>query len=508
MRKSASGGEPIPKPKPQQGKKASHSEPDSPPARLREIPSVEELLNRPAIQALSEKAGRKFVTARVREALANIRQQLLDAQGAAVPEPSAPVLESQILRATEAALAYSLQPVVNATGVILHTNLGRAPLAREALEHAAEIGGQYCNLEFDLASGTRGQRDVHVSQPLQELLGAEAALVVNNNAAAVLIALNTLAEGGEVIVSRGELIEIGGAFRIPEIMQKSGAILREVGTTNRTRISDYQNAVSEKTRLLLRVHPSNFRIVGFTERPALREMVELGQKTGVPVLEDLGSGCLVSLNSLGSLGSIGSLGILGEAPVRESLEAGVSLVSFSGDKLLGGPQAGILAGKKELVERIRRNPLFRALRVDKLTYAVLETTLRAYRQEQHDRVPTLRMIYMTAAEVEARARRVMEACTQPDQASLQMELTDGESVLGGGSAPGWTLPTRLLSLRHATLSAATLEGRLLAYRPPIVARVESDRVLIDLRTVLPEQEEVLTAALRFLASSSTAASTR
>ncbi|MBI4442178.1 MAG: L-seryl-tRNA(Sec) selenium transferase [Acidobacteria bacterium] len=496
----------MPKPNPQKGKKPSRSQPDSPPARLRQIPSVEELLNRPSIQALTDKAGRKFVTARVRVALARVRQQILDAQGGAVPEPSAPVLESEILRATEAALAYSLQPVVNATGVILHTNLGRAPLAREALEHAAEIAGQYCNLEFDLAKGARGQRDVHVSGALEELLGAEAALVVNNNAAAVLIALNTLAEGGEVIVSRGELIEIGGSFRIPEIMQKSGAILREVGTTNRTRISDYQNAVSDQTRLLLRVHPSNFRIIGFTEKPSLREMVELGQRTGVPILEDLGSGCLVSLNSPGSLGSIGSLGILGEAPARESLEAGASLVSFSGDKLLGGPQAGILAGNKELVERIRRNPLFRALRVDKLTYAVLETTLQAYLQQQYHRVPTLRMIYMTAAEVESRARSVMEACTQRGKTSLQMELTDGESVIGGGSAPGSSLPTRLLSLHHATLSAATLESRLLAWRPPIVARVETDRVLIDLRTVLPEQEDVLAAALRFLASRSTAPS--
>ncbi|MBI4463482.1 MAG: L-seryl-tRNA(Sec) selenium transferase, partial [Acidobacteria bacterium] len=487
----------IPKPKPRQSEKSPRSQSVVPNVALRQIPSVEELLQRPEIQSLSEKVGRKFVTARVREVLTRLRQQIRDAQGDDAHALSASALESQILRAVEGALAYSLQPVINATGVILHTNLGRAPLAREALEHAMEIASQYCNLEFDLARGTRGQRDVHVSQPLEELLGAEAALVVNNNAAAVLIALNTLAEDGEVVVSRGELIEIGGSFRIPEIMQKSGAILREVGTTNRTRISDYQNAISEKTRLLLRVHPSNFRMIGFTERPSLQEMVELGHTTGVPVFEDLGSGCLVSL---------GSLGILGEAPARESLADGVSLVSFSGDKLLGGPQAGILAGKKELVGRIRRNPLFRALRVDKLTYAVLETTLRAYLQERLERLPTLRMISMTAQEVEERARGVLSACAAAGRGGLQMELTDGESVIGGGSAPGWTLPTRLLSLRHATHSASALEARLLAYRPPIVARVESNRVLLDLRTVLPEQEGILRAALQWLASDSSTAS--
>jgi L-seryl-tRNA(Ser) seleniumtransferase len=339
---------------------------------------------------------------------------------------------------------------------------------------------------------------------LERLLGAPASIVVNNNAAAVLITLNTLAEGGEVIVSRGELIEIGGSFRIPEIMQKSGAVLREVGTTNRTRIADYQKAINERTKLLLRVHPSNFRVVGFTERPSLDELVALSRKTNIPVFEDLGSGCLISM---------AAQGIQEERPVSESLAAGVDVVSFSGDKLLGGPQAGVIAGKKELVERIRRNPLFRAMRVDKLTYAVLEATLQDYWLDRPERIPALRMIRMTRDEVEQRAKRFVAACGQGQlmnqsrpalrgeragTSALRLELVDGLSVLGGGSAPGQTLPTRLVALRHATQSATNLEECLRGWNPPVIARVEEEAVLLDLRTVLPEQEEVLIEAVRSL----------
>ena len=455
---------------------------------LRQIPSVEEVLSRPGIRELGEKAGRKFVTERVREVLAAVRGQIQDGQG--LPAEGAPreaLLESSIREAVEGELSYSLRPVINATGVILHTNLGRAPLAREALEHSLDVATQYSNLEYDLASGRRGERDAHVSRQLQELLGAPASIVVNNNAAAVWITLNTLAEGGEVIVSRGELIEIGGSFRIPDIMQKSGALLCEVGTTNRTLIGDYQNAVNERTKLLLRVHPSNFRIVGFTARPTLAEMVSLGGKAGIPVYEDLGSGCLVS-----------GRGIVDEAPARESLAAGVDVVSFSGDKLLGGPQAGIIAGKKELVARIRRNPLFRALRVGKLTYSVLETTLQAYRQDQLHRIPAWRMILMTVPEIEERAKGLLQACARPGLAgSLEMRLVDGESVIGGGSAPGLTIPTRLVALRsrRGGSSAAALGKRLLACRPPVIARAESDSVLLDLRTVFPEQDRALAQAI-------------
>jgi L-seryl-tRNA(Ser) seleniumtransferase len=436
--------------------------------------------------ALGEHVGRKFLTAQVRDVLARIRTEILEGNQDLAPALlSTTAIEERIKQAVESSAAYSLQPVINATGVILHTNLGRAPLSTAMLEHAAEIATQYSNLEFDLAAARRGQRDVHISSALRDLLGAESAIVVNNNAAAVLLTLNALAEGGEVIVSRGELIEIGGSFRIPEIMQKSGAVLHEVGTTNRTRISDYRSAVNENTRLLLRVHPSNFRIVGFTERPLLEEVVALGREKGIPVYEDLGSGCLVSL---------AGQGLRDEIPADHSIAAGVDVISFSGDKLLGGPQAGVIAGKREMVSRIRRNPLFRALRVDKLTYAILETTLLAYRQEQYHHVPTLRMIQITAAEIEGRAHRLMkEIPLRPG--GLEWEIVGGDSVIGGGSAPGYGLPTRLIALRHGRDSTVVLERKLLARRPPVIGRVEADTVLLDLRTVLPNQEASLADAL-------------
>jgi L-seryl-tRNA(Ser) seleniumtransferase len=447
---------------------------------------VEVLLNRPALAPLAERVGRKFLAARVRDVLSGIRQEIRDGKWNGTSTELSPAdLAARIEQEVNNATAYSLQPVINATGVILHTNLGRAPLSPEMLEHAAEIATQYSNLEYEVSNARRGERDVHISGALSELLGAEAAIVVNNNAAAVLLTLNALAEGGEVIVSRGELIEIGGSFRIPDIMKKSGAVLREVGTTNRTRIGDYRRAVNENTRLLLRVHPSNFRIMGFTERPSLEELVALGREKSVPVFEDLGSGCLISL---------AEQGLREEPPAGESIAAGADVISFSGDKLLGGPQAGVIAGKKEIVSRIRRNPLFRALRVDKLTYAVLESTLLAYRQEQYERIPTLRMIRMSAEEIEARARRMMEAVAAK-KSGVQWKMVAGESVIGGGSAPGYTIPTRLIALRHQKHSAAALEKKLLAHRPPVVARVEDDDVLIDLRTVLPQQEPVLAEAL-------------
>lgn len=459
--------------------------------RLRTIPSVEEVLNWPSIRELAEETSRRFLRDRVRETLAAVRQEIRDGRWPSAEAISEAWLAARVREGTEQALAYSLRPVINATGVILHTNLGRAPLSREALEHAAQVATQYSNLEYELDKGRRGERDAHVRRVLDALLGAPASIVVNNNAAAVLITLNTLAEGGEVIVSRGELIEIGGSFRIPEIMAKSGALLREVGTTNRTRIGDYRKALNEHTKLLLRVHPSNFRVVGFTESPVLDELVSLGRETGIPVFEDLGSGCLLSM---------AEQGIPDEHPVGESIAAGVDVVSFSGDKLLGGPQAGVIAGRKELVERIRRNPLFRAMRVDKLTYSVLEATLRDYWLGHPERIPAMRMIRMTRDQIEQRANRLMAACGET-KGAWSMELTDGESVLGGGSAPGQTIPTRLVALRHAEHSAAVLEKRLRSWQPPVIARVEEGAVLLDLRTVQPEQEEDLIAAVRSLAAS-------
>src|SRR5882762_7721456 len=324
---------------------------------LRQIPSVDELLAQPRLAALAQRVNRELLLEITRTVLADLRVRITGEGAAAVIALDSSALEERITSMVEQVLASSLQPVINATGVILHTNLGRAPLSGAAAEEIRRSATSYSNLEYDLAVGARGKRDVHVAQLLERLTGAEAAIVVNNCAAAVLLVLAALAKGGEVIVSRGELIEIGDGFRIPEIMAQSGAVLREVGTTNRTRIVDYENAINENTCVILRVHPSNFTVSGFTEKPEVAELIALGQRTRLPVVEDLGSGCLVDLSPMG----------INEPTARESVEAGFSLVLFSGDKMLGGPQAGIIAGKKELVQKVRRHPLFRALRVDKLT---------------------------------------------------------------------------------------------------------------------------------------------
>jgi L-seryl-tRNA(Ser) seleniumtransferase len=384
-------------------------------------------------------------------------------------------------------LAPSLQRVINATGVILHTNLGRAPLAAGTIAEMGETATRYSNLEYDVSRGERGKRDVHTAWLAAELAGAESAIVVNNNAAAVFLVLNTLAKGEEVIVSRGELIEIGDGFRIPDIMGASGAVLTEVGTTNRTSIRDYERAVNERTRLLLRVHPSNFRITGFTERASLEEMVALGKRAGIPVFEDLGSGCLADLSGSG----------VAEPVVRESCEAGASVVSFSGDKLLGGPQAGIIAGKKEIVERIRRNPLFRALRVDKLTIAALEVTLRAYQRGALDEIPALRMIRMTTEEIGRRAADFAVRLSAMLPKDALVEVREGFSVIGGGSTPDQQMPTHLIAIKSSQHSAAVLEVRLRkpAHGVPVVPRIEDDLLVFDLRTVFPDEEAELAAAI-------------
>jgi L-seryl-tRNA(Ser) seleniumtransferase len=462
-------------------------------SRLRELPSVDELLGRPRLAALIETAGRAIVTQATRNALAAVRARLKgatdagDRAGELVAQVAPEAIESGIVAQVEADLAPSLARVINATGVILHTNLGRAPLSPEAVAAMAQTATRYSNLEFDVASGERGRRDAHTSRLLAELAGAESAIVVNNNAAAVFLVLNTLAKGAEVIVSRGELIEIGDGFRIPDIMSESGAILREVGTTNRTRIRDYEHGIGEHTRLLLRVHPSNFRILGFAERPSLEELVGLGRRTQLPVYEDLGSGCVADLSPNG----------IAEPVVRESCRAGVSVVSFSGDKLLGGPQAGIIAGKKEIVERIRRNSLFRALRVDKLTIAALEVILRAYHRGALDQVPALRMIRLSADEIAERAENFAEQLRPTLPRDAKIELQPGFSVIGGGSTPDQQLPTQLVSIESRRHSASTLEERLRKPQsgPPIVARILDDRLVLDLRTVFPDEEAALETAL-------------
>jgi L-seryl-tRNA(Ser) seleniumtransferase len=409
-------------------------------------------------------------------------------------------------------LTYSLRPVINATGVILHTNLGRAPLAESALEHIRNTAAGYSNLEFDVESGDRGKRDVHVDRLFRKLFDANvgtaapgypgeqsppvqtrpvvSTIVVNNNAAAVLLALNTFAESGEVIVSRGELVEIGGSFRIPDVMSKSNATLREVGTTNRTRVADYEHAINENTRLLLRVHRSNFQITGFTEQPAIEELAALARKKNIPLMEDLGSGAFFDLRSIG---------ISGEPSVFDSLYAGADVVSYSGDKLLGGPQAGILSGRADLIARMRANSLFRALRVDKLSYAALEATLLAYVKKDHNAIPALRMMYLRKEEISRRAEAVAVA-VEARSSELKIDVIDGESVIGGGAAPSAVLPTRLLAVTRDGLSADEISARLRASQPALIARVEDGRVLLDLRTVFPEQDAAVIAALSALCS--------
>ena len=461
-----------------------HSEGDAGAATtglLRQIPAVNELLGRTALRDLQAHAGRRLVVECTRRVLRRLRDRIVEGSLSSV---SLEALEQEIVIEAEAATRFSLRAVINASGVVLHTNLGRAPLAREALEHLAEVSTCYSNLEYDLDRGARGKRDTHTDRLFCQLLGAEKTLLVNNNAAAVLLALNTLAEGAEVVVSRGELIEIGGSFRIPDVCAKSGAILREVGTTNRTRIGDYAAAISERTRVLLRVHPSNFRILGFTERPSLLEFVELAQRHNLISMEDLGSGCLVDLSPHG---------IRDEPTASASLSAGVDVITFSGDKLLGGPQAGILAGRREPLERIRKNPLFRALRVDKLTIAALEATISLYLQGKTQAIPALRMIQLSRQAIHQRAACLAERISAHPQFSARVQ--DGDSLIGGGSTPAQALPTALLAVTHSRHSAQELERFLRQNSPPVIARVEQDALLLDLRTVFEEQDEELIRAL-------------
>ena len=460
--------------------------------QLRRIPSIDELLLRPCLAEYAKRMDRDQLVALIREVLRAVRAQITAPQSV---NPAVTVtsldfdsIEELIAAEADRMLEPSLQPVINATGVILHTNLGRAPLSAAVVEAIKNAATQYSNLEYNLASGARGKRDDHTGELLARLAGAEDAIVVNNCAAAVLLVLAALARAGEVIVSRGELIEIGDGFRIPEIMAQSGAILREVGTTNRTRLRDYETAINEKTRVLLRVHPSNFKISGFAEKPSLAELAALSERTSVPLVEDLGSGSLVDLSGSG----------FAEPTVRHSIEAGVSLMMFSGDKLLGGPQAGIIAGKKDLVQRVRRHPLFRALRVDKLTIAALEVTLNAYLRSAWNEIPAQRMIRMTAQELQQRAENFLRHMhTLLPSSDAKMEIADGFSLAGGGSTPDQSLPSKVIRVSSQKYAAAKLEQRL--RRPAngvsVIARVEEDRVILDLRTVFPEQEPLLATSL-------------
>jgi len=436
--------------------------------------------------ALEAQYGRAAVVGALRAEADAIRAGTAGARG---PDELAGAIEQGARARLAADAAPSLRRVINATGVVIHTNLGRAPLARAAADRAAALARGYTNLEYDIDRGGRGRRDAHAERLLCRLTGAGAAVVVNNNAAATLLVLAALAAGREVIISRGELVEIGGGFRVPDVMAQSGAVLREVGTTNRTRAADYAAAIGDRTALILRVHPSNFRIEGFTERPQLAELVALGRRFEIPVAEDLGSGYL-------PLDGLEPAVLRDEPAVPGSLASGADVVMFSGDKLLGGPQAGIIAGTVAALSRIRAHPLMRALRVDKLTYAALEATLEEYAAGRaRSTVPVLIMLALTAEEI---GRRADALTSRLSLHGLRADVADGQSTIGGGSAPGSALPTRLVTIAHPTLSAAAFDARLRQADPPIVARIEHDRVVLDLRTVDPADDGTLADAIERL----------
>jgi L-seryl-tRNA(Ser) seleniumtransferase len=457
---------------------------------FRHIPAIETLLQRDALAGAISAHGRLAVTEAARAAATALRDVLKadDADAPRDADAQAAWIERHVTQHLATRMTMSLRTVINATGVILHTNLGRAPIAPAAREHAARIAAGYTNLEFDLDAGERGHRHIHAERLLCALTGAEAAVVVNNNAGATLLVLAALAQGREVVVSRGELVEIGGGFRVPEVMAQSRAVLREVGTTNRTRVRDYAAAVSDSTALILRVHPSNFRIDGFTERPELAELVAIGRRHSLPVFEDLGSGWL-------GLADVETPVALRDEPsVRGSIAAGADLVAFSGDKLLGGPQAGIIVGRREIVTQVRQHPLMRALRADKLTYAALEATLALWMQPQHrTEIPVWRMLTMTQREIAARTAQLVASLQTVG--GLTARIVDGVSTTGGGSAPSSQLPTMLLELSVQGQSAASVGARLRAGSPPVVARIQDDRVVFDLRTVAPSEDQMLTEAI-------------
>src|SRR5436190_1269492 len=465
---------------------------------LRVIPSIEQLRQREAMRALETRYGRAALTDALRAETGALRDRLASGRIAAVTADEA-ITEIEIGAGARlrAAMRPSLIRVINATGVIVHTNLGRAPLSDAALARVAAVAGGYTNLEYDVDRGGRGRRDVHAEKLVARLTGAEAAVVVNNNAAATMLLLAALAAGREVIISRGELVEIGGGFRVPDVMAQSGAVLREVGTTNRTRVNDYAAAIGDRTALILRVHPSNFKVVGFTERPALADLAALGRRFKIPVVEDLGSGWLGWPFDYAQDRPVREQlphALADEPIVSESIAAGADAVCFSGDKLLGGPQAGIIAGSRAVLEQVRQHPLMRALRVDKLTYAALEATLEEHAIGRgQDDVPVQRMLRMGAAAIGQRADALASALRA---AGWTTRVIDGMSTVGGGSAPGAELPTRLVEIAKDGMSADQIEQHLRALDPPVIARIENDRVVLDLRTVSLAEEPLLVTLLR------------
>ncbi|MDY0041841.1 MAG: L-seryl-tRNA(Sec) selenium transferase [Desulforhabdus sp.] len=456
---------------------------------LRRLPAVDSLLQDASIQAALDRHPRKLVLQSIRQVLAEKRNLILENPETAQEVNLTPdhLMES-IQTVLEKLSDYTLVKVVNSTGIVIHTNLGRSLLPEQAVDRLQAMCHTYNNLEYDLEKGQRGSRYVHAEAILCEITGSEAALVVNNNAGAVFLVLNTLAKNREVIVSRGQLVEIGGSFRIPDVMRSSGAILREVGCTNRTHLRDYGSAIGEQTALLMKVHCSNYRIIGFTAEVSLQDLVLLGREYGLPVMEDLGSGCFVDL---------AQFGLEGEPTVQEALQSGADVVTFSGDKLLGGPQAGIILGRKHLIARCKKNPLTRALRVDKMTLAALEATLRLYRDEAKalEDIPTLRMISVPLTTLEERAHHLATLLKESDGPDgMRIEVLQSLSQVGGGSLPGQYLPTFVVALSSSDMSTKKIESTLRSNKPPIIGRIESDQFLLDVRTIQFEEFPIIQQA--------------
>ncbi len=437
------------------------------------IPSVDEILKSPRGIDMLRRYPRRFVLQGIREGIDQRRREILAGRSADLSEE---ILFAEIEKIVEGLSALSLRPLINATGVVIHTNLGRSTLSARALENIVRVSESYSNLEYDIDAGRRGKRYVHIKRILKEITGAEDALVVNNNAAAVLLCLNTLAKGREVIVSRGELVEIGGSFRMPDVMSSSGAVLREVGTTNKTNLLDYESAITERTSLLLKIHRSNFRIVGFTDEVSIEELVSLGKRHNLPVMFDLGSGSLIDLRQHG---------FYDEPAVQDIVKSGVDLTTFSGDKLLGGPQGGVIVGKREYIEKVQKNPLTRAVRIDKLTLAGFEATLMDYLDEEKAvrTIPTLRMLLQKPEEIRARAKKIVRALKRKLGESVRIEVMRDVSRAGGGALPERDLPTFVAAVSTETMSVNELEEALRKGNPPIIARIKEDSLILDARTI-------------------------
>ena len=459
---------------------------------LRKIPSVEELLSKTEITELLRVHPRSVVLEAIRRGLKTLREEILAKEESSSLDERLfsldrllPLFQQQI----SLQVLPRLRRVINATGVVIHTNLGRSPLHPSAVQHIIDVSATYSNLEFDLEQGERGSRYAHVEEILCKLSGAESAMVVNNNAGAVMLVLNTMAEGREVIVSRGELVEIGGAFRIPDVMRRSGALLKEVGTTNRTHSRDYQDAIGSQTALLLKVHSSNFRMLGFTSDVPLAKLVELARQHDLPVMNDLGSGCLIDLTPYG---------LEKEPTVKEAIQTGVDVITFSGDKLLGGPQAGIIVGKKTSLDLIKANPLTRALRIDKLTLAALESTLLLYLDEKKavEELPTLRMLTYDRPSLRKRGARLLKRLRGLLGDSASLVLKEDISRVGGGAYPAQELPTIVLAIKPLHASVNDLEQRLRKGDPPVICRISNDELVFDLRTIFDDDIPLLTSAIK------------